>query len=305
MKSILITGGNGYLGSWITDFFVEKNFEVTVLSRSIPKFQKPNVHYICADVTSLDDIKLSLGKYQFDYCIHAASANESNVTNYFYHSLMVNTLGTKNILEALKENKSLRFIYLSTFHVYGKQIGIIDEETVPTPINDYATTHLFAEYYVKQYIQFQPIIFRLTNGYGAPKELNSSKWYLSLNEMVKSAHENSTINLKSNGKQKRDFIWIQDICNILYSSLENKLTSGTYNLSSKNTLSIIELAQKVKNYYSTNFGIEIIIKTNIADHTSSNDLVVENKKLIEQLPYSFKNNIDTEIGKIIDLLENK
>ena len=71
------------------------------------------------------------------------------------------------------------------------------------PKNDYASTHLFAEYYVKQFgltHGLQYTILRLTNSYGSPTFVDSNKWYLVLNDLTRSAYENGRIIIKSNGK---------------------------------------------------------------------------------------------------------
>ena len=70
----------------------------------------------------------------------------------------INTVGTKNLLEALNLTNLKNFVYISTFHVYGLTEGDIDENTELNPKNDYALTHLFAEFYT--FFKFLLILYK-------------------------------------------------------------------------------------------------------------------------------------------------
>src|SRR5690606_3095721 len=132
---------------------------------------------------------------------------------YFHDALLVNALGTRNLLEALPAERVGHFVYISTFQVYGRYVGAIDESTPTEPVNDYGTTHLFAEQYVAQFGRAQKLhwsTLRLTNSYGCPKDPDMSKWFLVLNDLARMAVEQGELVLKSNGEVPRDFIWMGD-----------------------------------------------------------------------------------------------
>lgn len=302
---ILITGGLGNLGSWLTHAFAQSGYEVFVLSQKA-RYTLKDIPYtlIEADISDLDALKKVIPK-DIDYCIHTASLNEYFVDNYPQKALLVNTLGTRNLLEALNIKQLKKFIYFSTFHVYGLQEGVISEDTHPYPKNDYASTHLFAEYYVKQFHathQLQYTIFRLTNSYGCPLIKESDKWYLVLNDLVRSAFLNQKIILQTNGNAKRDFIWMGDVCAITLDSL-SVLPNDIYNLSSAQHYKVIELAQMVQEAYLQRYGKTIEIVTNDTDLSLYPKLSVDNRKLKSFLPYTAKNKFLFEINKIFDLLE--
>lgn len=302
---VLITGGLGNLGSWMTRAFAQNGYEVLVLSRKA-KYTLNDVPYtlIEADISDRNALQQAIPE-DIDYCIHAASLNEYFVDNYPQKALLTNTLGTRNLLESLNIGKLKKFVYFSTFHVYGLHEGIITENTQPYPKNDYAATHLFAEYYVKQFHathQLQYTIFRLTNSYGAPVIKESDKWYLVLNDLVRSAFLNQKIILQTNGNAKRDFIWMGDVCKITLDSLDT-LPNDTYNLSSAQHYKVIELAQMVQKAYLQRYGKTIEIATNANDVTLYPELTVDNHKLKSFLPYTTENKFLFEINKIFDLLE--
>ena len=303
-QKLLITGGLGNIGSWLSEYFSE-NFDIYVLSKNINNKLDCNYTLLQADITNLDDLKSKLTE-EFDFCIHAASCNEVFQENYAKKALKVNALGTRNLIEVLKNTSIKNFIYLSTFHVYGKSFGLISEESDLNPKNDYATSHLFAEYYLKQFLltdNFQSIIFRVTNCYGAPKFFDTSKWYLILNDLVRSAFENQKIILKSNGNASRDFIWIRDVCKVLHESLTFD-KSSTYNLSSGITFKMMDLALAVQNNYKKRYGVDINIVSNKKDKTTYSELKVDNSKLKKIVSFEFNDKLNHEINLIFNLLES-
>ena len=304
-EKLLITGGLGNLGSWLTSYFSTK-FDVYVLSKSVKNTLECNYKIIECDITNLEALKEKL-TIDFDYCIHTASYNEFFHENYAKKALEVNTLGTRNLIEVLETKDIKNFIYLSTFHVYGINEGIVHEETPLTPRNDYASTHLFAEYYVKQFYankKFPFVILRLSNSYGTPKYINSTKWYLVLNDLVKSAYKNNQIVLNSNGKAKRDFIWMEDVCSVIEKSLlfESNM-DNIFNLSSGQTFSVMELAEQVQKSYLNKYNKKIEILINKNDTTEEAVLSVSNDKLLNVINHEFKNRIKNEIEAIFNLLE--
>ncbi|MFN0049569.1 MAG: NAD-dependent epimerase/dehydratase family protein [Cytophagales bacterium] len=310
MPKILITGGLGNLGSWLTEHFALNGFEVYVLAKNFRQIvTTAKYHLIQCDISEFSEVKTKLSDYEFEYVIHAGSVNDGFVENYFKLALDVNTLGTRNLLEFYKDKKLKNFIYFSTFQVYGKYEGEISEVTPTEPKNDYGATHLFAEYYVKQFHashQLPYSIVRLSNSYGCPKDYNSSKWYLVLNDLAKSAFEKKEIILKSNGQAPRDFIWMGDVCQIIYQLIEKQATNETYNISGETTYKMIDIANEVKMAYLERFKVEIPVKVNLGDKTVHNDsLKVNASKLKELIQYNAEPHFKDEALKIFGFLEKR
>lgn len=306
-KKVLVTGGFGNLGSYIVKHLLNMNYEVTILTRR-EKYKFENLKYkvVECDITNLEELKSKLN-YDFDFCVHCASFNEFFLENYSKKALEINTLGTRNLLEVLNLKDLKNFIYFSTFHVYGLNSGFIDEMTVTNPKNDYASTHLFAEYYVKQFgytHNLKYTILRLTNSYGCPMYKDTDKWYLVLNDLVKMAFEKEKIILNSNGKSKRDFIYMGDVATIVDKVLKIETTNEIYNLSAGKTYEIIDLAKKVQIIYRKRYNKDIELKINQNDLTKYGDLYVKNIKLKSLINYEINEEIiDKEIEEIFNLLE--
>lgn len=305
--NVLITGGLGNLGLWITEYLLEQNHNVTVISRSEKvKMTHDNYRFVAVDITNPEALLSVIDGY-FDVCIHAASYNEYFHDNYTEKSLQVNALGTEYLCQALNEHGVGKLIYLSTFHVYGASSGVITESSDVLPVNDYGLTHYFAEKYIEKHSRLSGLnfcILRLTNSYGCPKDINTDKWYLVLNDLCQMAFDTKKIVLNSNGKASRDFIWMGDV--VMAISLvmnEVKCTNTVYNLSSGRSLSIINIARSVKHIYNEIFNQDLPIEFNISDRTEFSELLVENKKILSVIDIEFNENIFLEAKKIFELLK--
>lgn len=305
---VLITGGLGNLGLWLTHYFLEQGHYVTALGRSERvAISHPNYQFLCADMTNLNSLKESINCY-YDTCIHTASFNEHFKENYSEDALRINALGTEFLCQALMAYGVGKLVYLSTFHVYGTGQGVITENTPINPVNDYGLTHFFAEKYIEKHAKINGLKYvtlRLTNSYGCPKDINSDKWYLVLNDLCRQAHYNNKIELTSNGKALRDFIWMGDVAKIIEKvSMHDRLINEVINLSSNMTYSIFDVAEHVQRAYSMFFDKKLPITVNDNDTFMPLSLTVSNLKLNEFLPYDFDNHFQSEALNIFKMLSD-
>lgn len=307
---VLITGGLGNLGLWLTNSFLKTGSSVDVLGRKERvKISHPRYQFISSDITSSEALKKDITKY-YDLCIHTASYNEHFDNDYAERALLINALGTDNLCHALSRNGVGKLIYFSTFHVYGTNSGFIDEEHQLEPVNDYGLTHLFAEKYIEKHHrnnELQYVIFRLTNSYGCPIDRNTDKWYLLFNDICKQAMENGIISLNSDGSPVRDFIWMGDVVSITQqiakiTSIDNKVV----NLSSARTYSVMDVAMFVKQAYYESYSKNInIVTKQISQKLTLEKLTVSNDKLSQIVNCNFSNHFLSESKNIFQLLRSK
>lgn len=308
--NVLVTGGYGNLGSWLVQYLAEAGHTVTVLSRSKKTFLDAVAHqFLECDITSAEACK-AVGEHSWDAIVHAASQNDFFIDEYPRKALEVNTLGTRNLLEAVKNNPPGLFLYFSTFHVYGAAHGSINEQSPTVPRNDYASTHLFAEHYVHQFHATTGLpydIIRLTNSYGCPLDEQTTKWYLVLNDLAKMAVEKQEIVLSSNGKAQRDFVWMGDVANAVTQLVERPAaTNTTYNLGSENTYQVLEIAQAVQKAYRDRFQADLPIKVNEADTNAYDQVLqVSSAKIKQAISLQPQERFYEEATKIMDLLSQQ
>lgn len=306
-KNILITGALGNLGLWLTEHLLKQNYNISILVRASKGLEiEKKVNLIEADITNQQSLVV-LKEIAFSHVIHLASYNDTFKEDYPQKALEINTLGTRNLLANLHYQALENFIYFSTFHVYGSVQGLITEESPIHPRHDYASTHYFAEIYLRQFAQIKQLpytIFRLSNSYGCPKDRGSTKWHLVLNDLAKMAFEQKKIVLNSNGKAIRDFIWMGTVSNVIQQAIELvKAPNDFFNLSSEQTFSILEIAEYVQEAYFEVFGQQLTIEVNSQDtQTYHQDLTVSHQKLQKLISFKPQNKFKEEAKAIFHLL---
>jgi UDP-glucose 4-epimerase len=263
------------------------------------------------DVLDEDSINKCLNDKNIDIIIHLAASNEIDSMNDPELALRINTQGTYKLLSAANANNVNKFIYFSTFHVYGEALNsIITEESTTRPFHPYAITHRAAEDFVtyfNHYFGMKTLIFRLSNCYGYPMHKEVNRWTLVFNDFCKQAVTTGRIILKSSGKQYRDFISLHNVARAVHHFVfvvPDKWGDGLYNLGGNCSMSILEAARKISDIYNEKYKKEIIeIKTKPdANSIISRPVKYSIEKLVET-GFSLKGDMVLEIKKTMELCE--
>lgn len=260
---VLVTGGFGNLGCWITKEFIERGFDVTVSTSSgrVPAMFE-GLRVITLDLGDAASVGRALEGKSFDVVVHAGSLNDGFVNDYYWKAYRVNVEGTSSLLHHLRGQRLTRFVYLSTFHVYGVDEGVVSEATAPKPVNDYATSHFAAEAVVRLHAAngLPATILRLTNGYGRPLVPESAKWHLIFNDLVRMALKERKLVLRSDPGKRRDFLWMGDIAQAVCRLCgDSGAPSGMFNLSFGSSVSLGELAEQVQRGFKELTGSHVPI----------------------------------------------
>ena len=309
---ILVTGGFGYLGSHVSDYLQKQGHQVRILSRTAhPELAAWSCQFDIhignvADYSSIENCCRNI-----DTVIHTAALNEVDCKDKDEDALLVNGLGTRNVMKDASKNGVKRFIYFSTFHIYGiPKTSIITEETLPNPISNYAITHYIAETFCRQFEVEKNLtcyILRISNGYGAPLFKSVNRWTLALNDLCAMAFQQGRIVLRSRGTQERDFVGIKDILQGVDIFLERQPDSddNVFNLGAGQNISIITLARMVARIYQDRYKRSI--KITIPENAAEPDIKVSFQFSIEKLKrlgYRPVSVIEDEIVGIFRLLES-
>jgi len=307
---VLVTGGFGNLGSWLVKRFLVERWNVTVLARRYcPTFAAAGaVDYLECDVADAEQCEAALRGRAFDAAIHLACASQSTRPSYYREALLVNTLGTRNILEHLDRATLRQVIFFSTAQVYGVGEGVITEETPPAPHNDYSATHWYAEHYVREYERTRAVpcvVLRLSNSYGCPKDATTSQWSLVLNDLARMACLKGEIRLQSNGLAWRDFIWMGDVSEAVVRILRREpRLSGLFNLSSGSSVQLRDLAERVRAAYRLEFGVDVPVRLNEADPARPKEpLVVSSERLKAAIDFQLHDRVEEEARAIFRLVK--
>ncbi len=212
--NVLITGGAGFIGSHIVDMFINNNAQgVKVLDNLISGnkayIKDKNIEFIKADI--LDYKILNDAMKDIDIVSHHAAELEvfTGIQNTI-HDLRTNTEGTLNVLNSALENDVELLINASSGAVYGQAQYLPEGEDHPlNPHWPYGVSKLAAEKYCRQYYLLYglpTVSFRYAIVYG-PRE-----WYgRVLTLFIKRLLEGKAPIIFGDGKQKRDYVYIDDV----------------------------------------------------------------------------------------------
>ena len=269
MEKVLITGGLGYLGGRLVRHLQSQrsDSELRLIARRDDKFIPEWARGLdIAQADIRDETKVTEALDGIDTVIHLAAIDEIEAVKNPQLALEVNAIGTYRLLEAARKQKVRRFLFFSTFHVYGpKAQNPITEETIARPVHPYSLTHHTGEdltNWFNQSFGLQTIIVRVSNGYGYPADAQVNRWSLVFNDFCRQAVEQSQITIRSSGKQHRDFIAITDVVNAVSHLLDlgpEIWNAGLFNLGGDCSLSIAEVAGIVTDEYRQRTGREIPI----------------------------------------------
>ena len=217
-----------------------------------------------------------------------------------------------NILEVAKEQGINKFMYFSTFHIYGPNTGKkIAETQLPNPIHPYSITHYMAELYVNQYRQvhdFETAIIRLSNSFGAPIALDVDRWTLVVNDLCSQAIKNGQLKLNSSGEQHRDFIPLSDVLkavDLLINTPKSKLDNGVFNVGAGYSISVKEMCNRIKKVYLKHYGkdLPIIIPKNAPKQDDKK--VYYDISKIKKIGFKPDDNYESEILNTLKLCEKQ
>lgn len=227
-KKILVTGGSGYLGTHVRQYFDADN-----LSRRVGKdLSQPN---------SLQNID------NYDLIIHMAALVDKR-EQASDNVLAVNVQGTINLLQRLEAGQTL--IFCSTKDIYGSHIDAYKAvpESCPTDYcgqGAYEWSKLLAEKYIEYYAAKKGVrfgIFRLSTVYG-PATPGNSGGFVSF--FARAIQTGLPLRLKMGGAQVRDLLHVNDLARAFELFMASTLTKGCYNIGggAPNALTLYELTQ--------------------------------------------------------------
>ena len=257
-RTILITGGAGFIGSSLADKLANNNKLILLdlsFNQKPVQFTRlerhPNVKTVQGNL--LDGVDLRSLCQEADIVVHtAALLGVSKVCNAGRETLETNYVGTSRLLQALDGNKRLqRFIYFSTSEVFGVNSFRVDENSPPSvgPIAEsrwsYAIAKLAGEHLAKSYFREagMPIaIVRPFNIFGPGRTGDHA-----LLRFILNALNGKPLQVHGDGTQIRSWCYIDDFCSALLLMLERSESVGEdFNIGNPaNTLTIYELARKV------------------------------------------------------------
>ena len=261
MAKYLVTGGAGFIGSHIVSTLVKEGSEVIILD-NFSSGKEENlkevinkVRLVKGDIRDLELLKkITPG---LDCIFHQAALRSvpKSVNDPLEYN-EVNITGTLNVLLAAKENKVKRVVFASSSSIYGEVSKFPQKESVlPQLISPYAQTKLAGEYWCRVFTHcycLETVSLRYFNVFG-PRQALDDEYAVVIPKFIVSILNDQPPPIYGNGKQSRDFTYIDNVVQANILAAKRKSASGrVFNVACGKSVRVLDLAQEINKILAKN-----------------------------------------------------
>ena len=314
MKTIIVTGGLGFIGSNLIDLLLKKNFYVINLDKisyssnfyNTKKISKnKNYKFIKCDISN-KKVKNILFKYK-PVCIFnlAAETHVDRSIDDPQNFIKSNIVGVYNLLESFKKfstkYKKTLLIHISTDEVYGDVLKGRSNEKYPyRPSSPYAASKASSDHLVYSYIRtykVPAIVTNCSNNYGPkqhPEKLIPKLIYNILN--------NKNLPIYGKGKNSREWIYVTDHCEALIKIFRKGKLSNFYNIGSNTNLNNLMIVKKLLSIAKNKIKTGKKVKIKFVKDRPGHDLryAINSNKIRKEIRWKPKININKGLEKTLD-----
>lgn len=301
-KKILVLGADGFIGSnLVKSLQKEKKYKIFAfdlfkdgISKNIHSFND-NLVMIQGNFLNREDIKKAVKG--IDYVFHFISlTTPGSSMNDPLIDVNTNIVGTINLLEECAKAKIKRIIFPSSGGaIYGNQKKeTYTEEDNADPISPYAISKLVIEKYLKYYKinrGLDYLVLRYSNPYGPGQNVIGSQGIIPI--FLNLIKQGKPITIFGDGKNVRDYIYIDDLVNITKMIFSRKTGSNLYNIGSGNGKSINEIVRIMEEVV----GKKIRISRQLERLIDVKRIVLNTQKISKEISYVPRVSIEEGIGK--------
>ncbi|WP_283709978.1 dTDP-glucose 4,6-dehydratase [Pseudoalteromonas prydzensis] len=286
-KTIFVTGGAGFIGSALVRFLINEtkhtvvNFDKLTYAGNLESLrsveESSRYHFVQGDICDRNTVSAVFEKYQPDFIMHLAA--ESHVDRSIDgpgEFIQTNIVGTYELLEAARsyyttlvddKKAGFRFHHISTDEVYGDlgETGLFTEETSYEPSSPYSASKAASDHLVRAWhrtYELPVVLTNCSNNYGPyhfPEKL--------IPLIILNALEGKALPVYGDGKQVRDWLFVEDHARALYKVVSEGKLGDTYNIGGFNEKQNIEVVTTICNHLND------LIKDKPANLTDFNELI--------------------------------
>jgi dTDP-glucose 4,6-dehydratase len=318
MKKIVITGGSGFIGSNLVNYFLKKNYFVINIDKlsysgnkySLENFNKKNYFFIKSDINNKKILLKTFNKFKPTLVFNLAA--ETHVDRSidgpapFIHS---NINGVFNLLESIrfhnrKTKQKIKLIHISTDEVYGDILDKskrADENFSYQPSSPYAASKASADHLVKSYIRtynFPAIISNCSNNYG-PRQFPEKL----IPKLIFNIINKKPLPIYGTGLNSREWIYVEDHCRALEILATKGKVGENYNIGSNVDLTNIKLTKLILKVMKSKLSkIDKNVKIKFVKDRPGHDFryALNSKKIKRKLKWKAVVKIDEGLSKTID-----
>lgn len=296
--NILVLGGDGFIGSHFVDQAFEHNHKVTVFGRfkydiiNNLEHLRNKIQFIAGEFANREILRDALKEKDIVY--HFISATKPPTSwNDPYIEIDENLKRSIQLFELAAEQKVKKIVYASSGGtIYGRQSGVINENTLPIPFSPYGICNLTIEYFLNYFREHNGIafdIYRIGNVFGPRQAMKTPQGVVGV--WIGNILKGNEITVYGDASSIRDYVYVKDVAYLMAHSLNDLNHSGTYNVSSGIGISIIKLLDIFMSSIDEPFSYKILPRREF-DNAS---VILDSSKLLSFFPGFEFQKIETKI----------
>jgi dTDP-glucose 4,6-dehydratase len=312
MKNIIVTGGLGFIGSNLIELLIHKKFKVINMDKvtyssnfynTNEYLNSSNYKFIKCDLNNKNKLSKIIFKHKpiaiFNLAAETHVDRSIDSPESFINS---NIVGVFNLLEIFKKysksNKKAKLIHISTDEVYGDILKGRSHENFPyKPSSPYAASKAASDHLVSSYVRtygIPAIVTNCSNNYGPkqhPEKLIPKLIYNILN--------NKSLPIYGNGKNSREWIYVQDHCEALIKVFQKGKIGEFYNIGSNKNLNNLEICKALIKIAKKNHLIGSNVKIQFIKDRPGHDIryALDSKKILKKLKWKTKVSFEKGLEK--------
>lgn len=312
MKSIIVTGGSGFIGSNLVEYLLREKPEHKIINLSKHTYAmnpkglqhlESNRHYkfVALDITDSLALYRLIKKEHVEHIYHLAA--ETHVDRSFLYPkdfLNANLIGTFSILEVLRKKKGVKLLFMSTDEVFGDvpAPAKCKETEMLCPRNPYSAAKAAAEMYVIAYhhsFNVNAVIARSMNNFGPrqhPEKL--------IGKIISRSLTDKSFTLFKGGAI-RGWIYVEDTCSALKTIMEKGVSGEIYHIPPDSYLSVPEVANKILELTGKQHLFQGYKDTRLKDDER---YALDGSKMVEKLEWSPKHSFHDGLVATIEWFRN-
>ena len=320
-KSVLVTGGSGFIASHLVDRLIKTGYFVVNIDKldycSYDNTKNINNCYkfIHGNISNKELISFILNEYSIESIFHLAA--QTHVDNSFYNSIQFtydNIIGTHNLLECVreynqqqKENSDKlvsKFVHMSTDEVYGEvKLGESEctENSLLKPTNPYSATKASAELLASSYyhsFKLPIVVIRCNNVFG-PRQYPEKV----IPAFIYNLFNGDKCYIHGEGKTERHFIYVENVIDAILTIYDKGNINEIYNIANTECFKVIDLAKLLIKKLHNSDKFEDYIEY-IPDRNFNDFRYLINSEKLDKLGWTPKINFEEGIKRTIQSLKN-
>jgi dTDP-glucose 4,6-dehydratase len=327
-RTILVTGGSGFIGSNFIVYFLDTYKDVDIVNLDKLTYagdmsnledieNSKNYTFVKGDICDTELVNALFKQYNFSGIIHFAA--ESHVDNSIKNPdafINTNVYGTFNLLNTAKNHwmtapfiykegcETNRFHHISTDEVYGTlgETGLFTEETPYAPNSPYSASKASSDFIVRSYFHtygMDVVTTNCSNNYG-PKQHDEKL----IPTIIRKAIHGEDIPIYGDGKNIRDWLYVEDHCTGIDLAFQKGKAGETYNIGGKNERDNLYIAHKICDILDDlrpkklSYSKQITFVTDRPGHDFR--YAIDASKIENDLAWEASENFETGIIKTIE-----